>query len=72
MTKVFLFMWMCSAIPGNQCIKISTPQSEFNEMYNCTLYGYTHSSEIIESFGRKIINEKEIFTKFICKAQEII
>ena len=65
-------MWMCSGVPGNECIKIPTPQFEFNERYNCTLYGYNHSSEIIESLGKKIVNEKKIFTKFLCQSQEIV
>ena len=72
MTKIFLFMWICSGIPGNECIKISTPQFEFNDMYDCTLYGYDHSSEIIESLSRKIVNEKEVFTKFVCQSQQIV
>ena len=72
MTKIFLFMWMFSAIQGNGCIKMSTPQSEFSEMYDCTLYGYTYSSVVIKSLSRKTVNEKEIFTKFTCQSQEIV
>ena len=49
MTKVFLFMWMCSSVPGNECIKIPTPKFQFNDLYDCTVYGYAHSEEIIVS-----------------------
>jgi len=25
MTKFILILWMCSSVPGNECIKIPTP-----------------------------------------------
>ena len=40
MTKFVLILWMCSSIPGNECIKIPTPQFVFNDAYDCTVYGY--------------------------------
>jgi len=72
MTKIFLFMYMCSSIPGNVCVKIPTPESEFNDLYECTVYGYKHSEEIIVSLTRPFVNEKEIYTKFVCQSQKII
>ena len=53
MTKVFLFMWMCSSVPGNECIKIPTPEFIFNDLYDCTVYGYAHSEDIIVSLTRE-------------------
>jgi len=57
MTKVFLFMWMCSSLPGNECIKIPTLEFQFNDLYDCTVYGYAHSEEIIVSLTREFVNE---------------
>ena len=72
MTKVFLFMWMCSSVPGNECVKIPTPEFSFNDLYDCTVYGYAHSEEIIVSLTREFVNEKQVFTKFACKSQQIV
>ena len=72
MTKIFLFMWMCSSVPGNECIKIPTPEFSFNDLYDCTVYGYTHSEEIIVSLTREFVNEKQVFTKFACESQQIV
>ncbi len=72
MTKFFLFMWMCSSVPGNECIKIPTPEFSFNDLYDCTVYGYTHSEEIIVSLTREFVNEKQVFTKFACESQQIV
>tara|TARA_R110001592_G_scaffold75224_1_gene227829 strand:- start:22 stop:240 length:219 start_codon:yes stop_codon:yes gene_type:complete len=72
MTKVFLFMWMCSSVPGNECIKIPTPEFSFNDLYDCTVYGYAHSEDIIVSLTRDFVNEKQVFTKFSCNFQEIV
>jgi len=72
MTKVFLFMWMCSSVPGNECIKIPTPEFSFNDLYDCTVYGYAHSEDIIVSLTRDFVNEKQVFTKFSCNFQQIV
>ena len=72
MTKFFLFMWMCSSIPGNECIKIPTPKIQFDDLYDCTVYGYNHSEEIIISFNREFVNKKQVFTKFMCQSQQIV
>ena len=72
MTKVFLFMWMCSSVPGNECIKIPTPEFSFNDLYDCTVYGYAHSEDIIVSLTRDFVNKKQVFTKFSCNFQQIV
>ena len=72
MTKVFLFMWMCSSVPGNECVKIPTPEFSFNDLYDCTVYGYAHSEEIIVSLTREFVNEKQVFTKFACEPQQTV
>tara|TARA_R110001632_G_scaffold949_3_gene3688 strand:+ start:506 stop:703 length:198 start_codon:yes stop_codon:yes gene_type:complete len=65
-------MWMCSSVPGNECIKIPTPEFSFNDLYDCTVYGYAHSEDIIVSLTRDFVNEKQVFTKFSCNFQEIV
>ena len=72
MTKFVLILWMCSSIPGNECIKIPTPQFVFNDMYDCTVYGYAHSEEIIISLTREFVNKKQVYTKFMCEEQSVI
>jgi len=41
-------------------------------MYDCTVYGYAHSEEIIISLTREFVNEKLVYTKFACDAQQVI
>ena len=72
MAKIFLFMWLCSGVAGNECIQIQTPKSEFKDMYNCTVYGYKYSYETIKGFKREFINEHKAFTKFTCKSQQTV
>ncbi len=72
MTKFVLILWLCSSIPGNQCVKMPTPQFVFNDMYDCTVYGYAHSEEIIISLTREFVNEKQVYTKFMCEEQPVI
>jgi hypothetical protein len=40
-------MVMCSTVVGNTCKPISTTQIEFKDMYECTVYGYSYSEQII-------------------------
>ena len=49
-----------------------TPQFVFNDMYDCTVYGYSHSEELIISLTREFVNEKQVYTKFMCEEQETI
>ena len=44
----------------------------FNDAYDCTVYGYSHSEDIIVSLTREFVNEKQIFTKFMCQEQETV
>ena len=60
-------MLMCSTTPGNDCQVISTPIKEFNNNYECTIYGYTHSADIIISLSKEFVNKYGAYTKFACK-----
>ena len=72
MTKFVLILWLCSSVPGNECVKMPTPQFVFNDMYDCTVYGYAHSEELIVSLTREFVNEKLVYTKFMCEEQPVI
>ena len=72
MTKFVLILWLCSSVPGNECVKMPTPQFVFNDMYDCTVYGYAHSKELIISLTREFVNEKLVYTKFMCEEQPVI
>lgn len=41
-------------------------------MYDCTVYGYAHSEEIIISLTREFVNKKQVYTKFMCEEQSVI
>ena len=69
MVKYILLMIMCSGIPGNECKPIPVPISEFDEYYECIIYGYDYSSTMLKSLNPKTINEYEMFTAFDCKMQ---
>ena len=72
MTKFVLILWLCSSVPGNECVKMPTPQFVFNDMYDCTVYGYAHSEELMISLTREFVNEKLVYTKFLCEEQPVI
>ena len=72
MTKIILIMYLCSGIPGNKCGVIPTPKVLFNDHYDCMVYGYKYSLDLIKAFDRDWVNEKRAFTKFTCKIEQII
>ena len=72
MIKVFLFMYICSTIPGNECKLVPIETSGFDDVYDCTVYGYQYSSDLIKAFDREFVNKNGAYTKFICVPQPII
>jgi len=72
MIKVFLFMYICSTIPGNDCRVVPTKKEQFNDIYECTIYGYQESLDLIYRLDREFVNQQGAHTKFICQEQEII
>jgi hypothetical protein len=41
-------------------------------MYDCTVYGYQYSSDLIKELDREFVNEHGAYTKFMCVPQPII
>jgi hypothetical protein len=72
MTKVFLFMYLCSSLPGTECKTIPTPNIMFNDMYDCTSYGYNYSYEMITNLDRKWVNSMGAYFKFMCEYKQLI
>ena len=72
MIKIFLFMYICSTIPGNECKLVPIETNGFDDVYDCTVYGYQYSSDLIKAFDREFVNKNGAYTKFICVPQPII
>ena len=72
MIKIFLFMYICSTVPGNECQQVPAKINGFNDVYDCTVYGYQYSSVLIKAFDREFVNKNGAYTKFICVPQPII
>ena len=53
MTKFAIFMYLCAAAPNLDCRLIQTEFNSFKDEYECVRYGYEHSLELIEKFGRE-------------------
>jgi hypothetical protein len=67
MTKFVLIMFLCSAIPGNECQLLDTPISEFDTYHQCAYYGYDHSSILLREFNTDFVDTNKVFTAFSCK-----
>ena len=70
MKIVVLLMVICSTTPGNECKPIEP--KEFKDMYECTLYGYSYSEEIISELSPEFVNKYGVYTKFYCESREIV
>ena len=72
MIKVFLFMYICSTTPGNECKLIDIEVNQFKDIYECTLSGYQQSKDIMLELNREFVNEHGAHTKFLCQEQPTI
>ena len=72
MIKVFLFMYICSTTPGNECKLIDIEVNKFNDIYDCTVSGYQQSEDIILQLSREFVNKHGAHTKFLCQEQSTI
>ena len=66
MGKFLILMWLCSATTTIECKQIKVDRVKFNDQYDCTVYGYSHSTRLIRDFGRQKVNEFNLYTKFLC------
>ena len=72
MTKIVLFMVLCSGLAGNQCKVIPTPTIILEDYSSCIVYGYDYSHKLMASFDPDWTNSMEAYTKFSCEANQII
>ena len=66
MEKFIIFVWLCSATTTVDCRQIKVDRVKFNDTYDCTVYGYTHSTKLLREFGREEVNKFNLYTKFLC------
>jgi hypothetical protein len=72
MTKVVLFMILCSELAVNQCKVIPTPKVMFDDYSSCVIYGYDYSHKLMAGFDPEWTNSIKAYTKFSCKVDKII
>ena len=66
MGKFIIFMWLCSVTTTIDCRQIKVDRVKFEDTYDCTVYGYTHSTKLLREFGREEVNKLNLYTKFLC------
>ena len=67
--KYVLVMWLCSALPGNDCKLIEPEFIHFKDYYGCSTYGYEYSTELVTNFSKEFVNEYRAYIKFACMEQ---
>ena len=72
MTKIVLFMVLCSGIANNQCKIIPTPTVLFDDYSSCIIYAYDYSHTLMTTFDPEWTNSMEAYTKFSCEKDKII
>ena len=72
MTKIVLFMVLCSGIANNQCKIIPTPTVLFDDYSSCIVYAYDYSHTLMTTFDPEWTNSMEAYTKFSCEKDKII
>ena len=65
-------MYLCSTIAGNKCGVIPSPKVMFNDHYECIIYAYGYSLNLMAGFERDWVNEMGTHTKFTCIPEQII
>jgi|TARA_Y100000401_G_scaffold103435_1_gene94438 hypothetical protein len=60
-------MFLCSAVPGNECQLIDTPINDFKTYHECAYYGYDYSSILLREFSTDFVDNNRVFTAFSCK-----
>ena len=66
MEKFIIYMWLCTATATIDCKLIETERFKFKDVYDWTVYGYTHSTKLMRKFGREDVNKYNVYTKFLC------
>lgn len=71
MTKIALFMIMCSYVAGD-CMNPIEMDTYYDDMYSCLNAGHLESINKAKEIGKDDINQHGIYMKFVCLEKEII
>ena len=71
MTKIALFMIMCSYVAGD-CMNPVEMDTYYDDMYSCLNAGHQESIDKAKEIGEEDINEHGIYMKFVCAEKEIL
>ena len=72
MIKAFIFsLVVCSAIE-QKCIPITAATKVFETYKECALYGYDFSSKFLREYDTDLLNEKQVYTTFVCKPTDTV
>ena len=64
-------IFICSSVIGS-CYPQALIMDNYNNYFDCTIQGYSESIILLNEMGKHLVEEKELFTKFICKSYEHI
>ena len=70
--KYFLLLWVCSAINGACMLPPMQDARIFNSHYDCVNAGYIEGMQLVQTMGKKIVEEQRLFVAFNCKPETSI
>jgi hypothetical protein len=63
--KYILILMLCSAT-AEKCFKEVKHDFLFEDYYSCITNGYKLSNNILNTFGKPIVNSNKFYVKFMC------
>ena len=66
--KFILVMALCSQIYSS-CMNPVTDDKKFDSFRDCVISGYEQSTTVLKALPIEAINSKQLYIKFICKAE---
>lgn len=66
-----LMIYICSPVIGS-CYPEAIIFADYDNLFDCTIQGYSESIVFLNELGKELVEEKELFTKFICERYEHI
>ena len=69
MTKFVLILALCSNV-HNACMSPVQDVQTYDTFGECILQAYDQSLQVLSTIDIKEVNDKELYTRFICKDKE--
>ena len=66
--KFILVMALCSQIYSS-CMNPVTDERKFDSFRDCAISGYEQSTTVLKALPIEEINSKQLYIKFICRAE---